>query len=139
MKGWKLQPAKPKTIPYQVNPVCQIAPELRAKILKTDGFGDALRAHFAQLEGIQQVFVYGPYVTGEADEESHLDLMVLGEIEPARFSPIMTQLEKELKRPINYRLCSEAEWQAKIESQEPAAMRVMRFPKVLIMGGENNE
>jgi len=122
---------------YSVNPDCPIAPELRSMILKTAGIGDVLRSNLSDTEGIKQVFIYGSYASGEADEQSDLDLMVIGEIELTAFSPIITQLENKLKRPINYTLFTKEEWKAKIANEDAFAINVMRSPKVVLIGGED--
>jgi predicted nucleotidyltransferase len=122
---------------YHINPDCPITPELRSMILKTAGIGDAIRSHLSGLKNLKQVFIYGSYASGEADHRSDLDLMVIGNVKLTEFASIIAQLEKDLRRPINYVLSTEDDWKLRIESEDPFAMNVMRSPQVQLIGGED--
>lgn len=106
-------------------------------ILKTSGIGDTIRSHLSELKGLQQVFIYGSFASGEADHQFDLDLMVIGNIELTGFAAIITQLEKDVRRPINYVISTGDEWKLKIENEDAFAMNVIRSPKVFIIGGES--
>jgi predicted nucleotidyltransferase len=119
---------------YQVNPTCPFAPELRSLILKTEGIGDTLRAYFSKLKGIQSVFIYGSYASGEADAKSDLDLMVIGKVELPQFAPFIARLENELNRPINYAIFTREEWDNRLGNQDAYALNVLNSPKIMLIG-----
>lgn len=121
---------------YHVNPNCPIEPELRLMILKTEGIGGLLRIRLLKLEKIKAAFVYGSYASGEADAQSDLDIMIIGEIELAEFGPVIAELEKDLRRSINYTIFSEAEWKTRRESGDPFIANVMKGLKVMLTGDE---
>ena len=87
---------------YQVNNACSIAPELRSIILKTEGVGQVIREKLQEMGRVNEAFIYGSFASGEADARSDLDLMIVGEVELDKLAPVITTLEKELNRSINY-------------------------------------
>ena len=122
---------------YQINPACPIIPELRSMILKTEGIGQVIRSRLAGRDEIKSVFIYGSYAGGEADRQSDLDLMVIGDIELSQFAPLIAQLERELNRPINYACFSKEEWKAKVDRKDPFVLNVQQSPKIMLLGGED--
>jgi predicted nucleotidyltransferase len=126
-----------KTKNYKVNPTCPIAPELRSIILKTTGIGLVIRNHLEDFNGIRAAFIFGSFATGEADERSDLDLMVIGNVNLEQFSIIISQVEKHLSRPINYAIFSSAEWDEKVIQQDPFILNVKQAPKIMLVGFEN--
>lgn len=122
---------------YQVNPDCPIALELRSIVLKTEGVGMALKSKLQEMAGVKEAFVYGSYASGEADERSDLDVMIIGEVNLGQLAPIISGLEKELNRPINYVIYSEDEWKKKAAIRDPFWENVTRAPKIILIGGEH--
>jgi predicted nucleotidyltransferase len=122
---------------YIINPNCPIVPELRVMVLKTEGIGSIIRAKLSSSKEIKAAFIYGSYASGDADNQSDLDLMVIGNIELSKFALIITQLEQYLKRPINYLFYSEEEWKTKLESKDPFVTNVIQAPRVMLIGDEN--
>ncbi len=122
---------------YQVNPGCPITPDLRQIVLKTEGVGRVIRDKLSGLGEVKSVFIYGSNASGEADARSDLDLMLIGNVELSQFSVLVSQLEKELNRPINYVIYAEDEWKAKKQGGDPFVHNVMQSPKVMIIGGED--
>ena len=122
---------------YVVNPLCPIEPELRAMIIKTEGIGNSIRARLSSMGKISAAFVFGSYASGEADEKSDLDLLVIGEIVLSEFGVVIAQLEKEVRRPINYVINSVDEWKTKRENADPFTSNVMQAPKIMLVGDEH--
>jgi predicted nucleotidyltransferase len=122
---------------YQINPDCSIIPELRSLVLKTEGVGFTIRLKLLEKNDIKAAFIYGSYASGEADQQSDLDLMVIGDIDLSRFAPLIAHLEKELNRPINYIYFSEEEWKAKVDKKDPFILNVMQSPKIMLLGDED--
>lgn len=122
---------------FRVDPLCPIASELRSLVLKTEGFGDRIRASLAGLSTIRAAFLYGSFASGEVDIRSDIDLMVIGELNLAAFSGCITQLETELHRPINYTLITHSEWLEKVKNNDPFVLNVRQSPKVMLIGVED--
>jgi predicted nucleotidyltransferase len=105
--------------------------------LKTEGVGKAIRDKIFGLGEVKAVFIFGSYASGDADARSDLDLMLIGNIELPRFSVLVSQLEHDLRRLINYVSYTEDDWIAKVKSGDPFVSNVMRSPKVMLIGGED--
>ncbi|OGO71082.1 MAG: hypothetical protein A2Z49_10885 [Chloroflexi bacterium RBG_19FT_COMBO_56_12] len=121
---------------YQVNKVCPIAPELRSIVLKTEGAGMVIKEKLQEMSSVKEAFIYGSYASGEADARSDLDLMIIGEIDLDQLAPVISELEKELSRPINYVIYSEEERNEKLAVKDPFWENVTRSPKIKIIGGD---
>jgi predicted nucleotidyltransferase len=122
---------------YMINPDCPIAPELRQIVLKTEGVGKAIREKISGLGEVKAAFIFGSYASGEADAHSDLDLMVIGEVELGQFSALISQLEHDLGRPINYVIYSEDDWKDRLEGGDAFVVNVQQSAKVMIIGGED--
>src|SRR3972149_1633671 len=122
---------------YQVNKTCPIAPELRSIVLKTDGAGVMIKEKLLEMDKVKEAFIYGSYASGDADTLSDLDLMIIGEINLDRLAPVISELEKELNRPINYLIYSEQEWNERLAVNDPFLEEVKRAPKITLIGGDH--
>jgi predicted nucleotidyltransferase len=122
---------------YRVDHTSPIEPELRSIVLKTEGIGGLLRASLGKMKNVQQAFIYGSVASGKADRESDLDLMIIGEVDLEEISPLISEAERALNRPINYVLFSEEEWKEKLASHDPYATNVDNGQKIMLIGGES--
>lgn len=122
---------------YQINKDCPIAPELLSIVLKTEGAGVVIKNKLQEMGMVNEAFIYGSYASGEADAGSDLDLMIIGEVNLDQLAPVISGLEKELNRPINYIIYSEEEWNEKLVAQDPFWDRVTKAPKIILIGGDH--
>jgi len=122
---------------YQVNLACPIVPELRSIVLKTEGAGMVINEKLQEMGSVKEAFIYGSYASGDADRLSDLDLMIIGELNLDQLAPVISELERELNRPINYVIYSEEEWNKKALVKDPFWENVTSAPKVMIIGGDN--
>src|SRR4030067_2705468 len=123
---------------YQVNKACPITHELRSIVLKTEGAGMVIKEKLQEIGSVKEAFIYGSYASGEADARSDLDLMIIGEINLDRLAPVISELEKELNRPINYLIYSEEEWNERLAVNDPFLEEVKRAPKITLIGGDHS-
>ena len=66
---------------FKANPDCPIYEELRGLIIKTFGVADVLRQALEQLaDKIQTAFIFGSMVSGELNQSSDVDVMVIGDL-----------------------------------------------------------
>ena len=121
---------------YQVDDSCPIVPELRSIILKTEGVGFVIRDKLREMDGVKTAFIFGSFASGEVDTRSDLDLMIIGQINLSELAPVISELEKELNRPVNYIIYSEKEWNQKRSSEDPFWENVARSPKIMLIGEE---
>src|SRR5437667_3733427 len=122
---------------YRLNTLFPILPELRSIILKTVGFGDVLRKKLAGFAGTEAAFVYGSFASGEVDGSSDVDLMLIGDSDQTRLALVMSQLEKDIAREVNYIVYSRQEWEDKLRAQDPFIVNVLSEPKIMLIGTED--
>ena len=122
---------------YRIYPDCPILQELRSIVLKTEGIGKVIRQRLSEMGAVQVAFIYGSYAAGDADLNSDLDLMIIGEVNMTQFASLITEFEKELRRPINYVIFSEEEWRIKVSEDDPFVRNIIQSPKVMLIGDEH--
>jgi len=122
---------------YHPDGDCPILPELRSLVIKTEGVAKVIHEHLLGVDSIKSAFIYGSYASGEADFQSDLDLMIVGEVNLPRFSILISELEKQLNRPINYVIFTEEEWNLKRSTADPFIHNVIQSPKMMLIGDEN--
>jgi predicted nucleotidyltransferase len=127
---------KGNTKAYQVNTACPIVPELRSIIMKTEGIGLAIQSKLRNLGDVRKAYIYGSFASGKADLQSDIDLMIIGDVKLEELSEIVSVVEKELNRPINFVIFSEKEWLEKLANAEPFAVNVEQSEKIMLVGGE---
>lgn len=117
---------------YFLNPKLPILPELRSIVLKTIGAGDQIRNALSDLGAINAAFIYGSFAAGDMDEQSDLDLMLIGQVDLRRLAPVIARLEKDLGRAVNYVAYTPDEWREK--QREPFVANVLVGPKIMLIG-----
>jgi len=122
---------------YSINPLCPIKNELSAIILKTEGLPRLLSENISSIGQVHNAFIYGSFASGQADNKSDIDLIVIGIVHLEEFSDFIASREKELGRPINYVLFSEEEWNNKKKANDSFVTAVINSPKIMLTGEEN--
>lgn len=120
---------------YEANPDCPIFPELRSLVAKTAGMADVLRVALSPLaEGVEAAFAYGSMARGEGEPGSDVDLMVIGDVDEMELHEAASKAEEELGRAVNYTLLSRSEFKRRRGEQGGFVSRVLRGPKIDILG-----
>ncbi len=123
---------------FSLNPHSAIIPELRSILLKTVAAGDHVRESLGDLEGIKLAFIFGSFANGEVDASSDLDIMLIGDIDLAKISPVIDQLEIMLARDVNYILLTENEWNSRLEDEDPFVINVRNEQKIMLIGTQDD-
>jgi predicted nucleotidyltransferase len=122
---------------YTADPDFPLYPELQRIILKTTGVGDVLRYGLSNVEGVEWAFVYGSAAAGNEDRFSDIDIMVVGTLDLEALSQVVSRLENDLARPINYIMLSLPELIERLGRGDAFWHNVMASPKVFLVGDEN--
>lgn len=124
---------------YQADSACPIYEELRGILKKTAGVGDVLREALTQFDdAIAVAFVYGSVASGAERRSSDIDVMVVG---TASFEEVVGALhpaQEQLRREINPNVYSVAEFKKKAKERGSFVARVLREPRLFILGKEND-
>lgn len=127
-----------KRLFYRVNQQSAIFPELKTLLAKTVGVFQLLRSALEPLaDRIQFAFVYGSLARREETAQSDVDLMVVGQVELEEVLARLQKVEKLIQRPINPTVYSLEEFRAKLASGNHFVKSVVRGPKVVIVGDED--
>jgi predicted nucleotidyltransferase len=122
---------------YRLNPGFPLYPELKRIILKTTGLGQTLQDALARLGRVELAFIYGSVAAGEDDILSDMDLMLVGKVDLLELSAVVSQLEDQLGRAINYLVLTPAELAQRLAEGEPFVQNVLSGPKVMLIGAED--
>jgi uncharacterized protein len=123
---------------YSADDRCPILSELRSILVKTVGVADVLRDALAPLaDGIEMGFIYGSLAKGCETAQSDVDVMLIGEIDFGDVVTALTPIEDQLRREINPSVFTSAEFKRRIETQEHFISSVLRAPRIMLIGDEN--
>jgi predicted nucleotidyltransferase len=122
---------------YRLNPRFPIYEELKRIILKTTGFGQALRDALGNLGAADWAFLYGSVAAGDEDLLSDVDLMLVGDVDLLALSNVIAGLEERLGRAINYVLLSREELARRVAGDDPFLSNVLAGAKVMLIGDED--
>lgn len=124
---------------YQVNRQSPIFEELRGIVLKTFGVADVLRAALAPLAGkVDVAFIYGSVAKGSDTAKSDVDVMIVGE--GLSYPEVMEALagsEQQLGRTVNPTIYGRKELQRKLAAENSFLERVLKQPRILLMGADD--
>lgn len=108
--------------------------ELKKIIYSTIGLGDYLRGKFKDSESIELAFIYGSVARDKETEKSDIDLFVVGEIDEGELHKLISAIESEIRREINYTLMTKREFIERIGRAEPFIKRIEREEKIMLKG-----
>ena len=124
---------------YKAKTDCPIYEELRGILKKTVGVVDVLRNSLASLsDKVSIAFVYGSVASGTERRSSDIDVMVVG---TASFEEVVRALhhsQMQLRREINPNVYGPAEFRKKIKEKDSFQSRILKEPKLFILGKEND-
>ena len=121
---------------FQVNPACPIFPELKRILLKTVALASLLSDALAGDGRIQVAFIYGSYAANQETAASDIDLFVVGSISSRRLSAVLSPVQAEIQREINYHLVSPEEFKERLARNDGFLHNVLGGHKIFVIGDE---
>ena len=125
---------------YQANPASPLFSELTSIARKTIALAEPLRAALRPLEPkIDAAFVYGSIAKRTDTASSDIDLLVVSDrlTYPEIFA-VLEELSTQLGRKINPTVYTREELAKRRKQGHAFATRVLRQPKIWIIGSEND-
>lgn len=119
---------------YRLNPQYPLYDELKQIIFKTEGIEGSLRKLIARFSKIKLAFIYGSYAIGKENALSDVDLLIVGTPDLRKLSNQVRDLEKKLKREINFSVYSESEFQEKSAQKGSFLAEITEGPKIILKG-----
>lgn len=122
---------------FRANADASVFEPLHDLVLRTAGLADVLRASLAPVNGqIHAAFVYGSVATQRDTARSDIDLMIISDdLSYADLFTMMEDAAKRLGRAVNPTIYSRAELAKRIRSQNAFVARVLKQPKIWLIGG----
>ena len=123
---------------YQADQACPIYHELAWIFRKTVGLADLIGDAMAKLhDRIQFVFVFGSMASGQQNQTSDVDVMMIGDVSLLEVVKVMAPVQKVLGREINPVVSSARKFASQINKKERFASRLVNEPKIFAIGGED--
>ncbi len=124
---------------YQANRNCPIFAELASIFRKTSGLADVLRLALSPLsDKVQAAFIFGSVARGEERATSDVDVFIVGDASFTEVVGALAEMNQKLGREINPVVMSHDQFFSKMASGEPFLNRIMREPKLFLIGTEDD-
>ena len=120
---------------YQLDRTCPIQEELAGIFRKTAGLADVLREALTPIAGkIRLAFIFGSVAQGKERANSDVDLLVVGAVSFAAVVAALSRAGERLRREVNPVVMTAAAFEAKRASRDRFVARVVREPKIFLLG-----
>jgi len=123
---------------YSLNKVHPLFNEIKSIVSKTIGVEGSLKKALSSINGIKIAFIYGSFASKKEKSASDIDLMIIGNPNTSTLNEKITELEKRLKREINASIYSLKEYRTKKRSKRGFIMDLLKNPKIMLVGKEND-
>jgi uncharacterized protein len=122
---------------FKVNKSSPIFKEMKGLILKTAGVAGTMKSGLEKVEGVKYAFIYGSFARNIEKPESDVDLMVIGRGHLDEIEDILSRIEQRLGRSVNVIFYSLKEFRQRINSEDSFIRTVLKNPKIMLIGDEN--
>ena len=95
---------------YSLDKRSPVFDEVKKIVSKTIGVEASLKVGLKEVKGIERAFIFGSFAKGEETSSSDIDVMIIGNVNEDSLIAVISKLEKDLNREINYHLLDKDEW-----------------------------
>ncbi|MCF8234161.1 MAG: nucleotidyltransferase domain-containing protein [Bacteroidales bacterium] len=121
---------------YQANTNHSLYNEIHNIVLKTAGLRDVLQNALSSNE-IEFAFVFGSFASGKSNEDSDIDLLIVGETGLREISKQIKEPSVVLQREINPHTMTLSEFKKRIYNKDHFVLNLLDSPKLFIVGKES--
>lgn len=120
---------------YQVDSACPIHEELAGIFRKTAGLADVLREALSPIAGkVRLAFIFGSVAQGKERATSDVDVLLVGSASFHAVVEALSRARDRLRREINPVVMTREVFAAKLASHDRFVVRVVREPKLILLG-----
>ncbi len=119
---------------YKLNKNYPLFKEVESIIFKTIGVEGSLRDIIGEIEDVKVALIYGSFAAGEQAVDSDIDVLIIGKPDEGKLMSLIEDLEKRLKREINYSIYPVQEYKKRFKNNDSFIMNVLRGPKISLKG-----
>lgn len=123
---------------YCLNKSYPLFDEFKSIIFKTIGVKGLIKQALSKINGVEVAFIYGSFARNEEKAASDIDLFLMGNINENEVTRGLRQLEKALKREINYTLYSKDEFERKKKAKDSFILGLLEGTKIFLIGDRND-
>lgn len=123
---------------YSLDATHPLFNEMKNIVSKTVGAEGSLRNTLLKVKGIKSAFIYGSFASKKEKAASDIDLMVIGDQDTSILNEKFAGLERRLRREINLTIYSPHEYKTKKRAKRGFIMELLKSPKIMLIGKEND-
>ncbi|UCE21409.1 MAG: nucleotidyltransferase domain-containing protein [Candidatus Aminicenantes bacterium] len=123
---------------YSLNTNHPLYKELKSIVFKTVGVEGSLKKELSSMEKIKICLIYGSFASEQYKATSDIDLMIIGNPATSELNERIARLEKRLKREINTTVYSWQEFQDKKKLKSAFIKDLLKNPKIILLGKEDD-
>ena len=102
----------------------------------TNGVIEMIKVSLEKVPGIQYAFIYGSYAKNPDNQESDVDLMVVGGPDLVEMDDIISRAGMELKNGIYITSLTVREFRERIEVKDESVWEALKGPRIMLIGRE---
>lgn len=123
---------------YSLNKSYQLYDEFMRIFTKTDKLASLVYANHSKLGKLKFITVSLKFSKKLPIKEDEIYLLLVGVVVVPEISAIITEIEKDFGREINYTVMTEEEFGFRKKNNDPFIWRFLRQPKVMLVGTEDD-
>jgi len=123
---------------YSINTGHPLFKELKSIVSKTIGVEGSLKKVLSSVSGIKIAFTYGSFASNKEKSDSDIDIMIIGNPNTSNLNEKIAGLERRLKREINPTIYSLQEYKTRKRLRRGFIMDLLKNPKIMLVGKEND-
>jgi len=124
---------------YSVNPAYPYLKPVFALLQGSVGVEPTLKSALQSVEGIESAWLYGSFAKNEADADSDIDLLIVGQPDQARLASAVRKAEQTLRREINYTVVTSRELKRRLAKRDAFLADVWNGKRIELTGHGNDQ
>lgn len=121
---------------YKANTNHPLYDDIHNIVLKTDGLKDIIQNALSSID-IDFAFVFGSFASGKTNEDSDIDLFVIGKTGLREISKLIKEPSLKLQREINPHIMRLKEFNERVNTGDHFVSNLIHNPKIFVVGKEN--
>lgn len=122
---------------YHINKSYPLFAELKSIVFKTIGVQGLLKELIEKIKGIKVAFIYGSFAKNNENAASDIDVFIVGNPDEDEIIREINNVEKSLKREINYTLYTIAEFKKKKRQKDSFILGLLENTKIFLIGDKD--
>jgi len=122
---------------FRANKDYPLYKEYKSIVFKTIGVVGSIKEVLEKAGGVDFSFLYGSFVKNKENYLSDIDVIIIGSPDENKIVRDLDNLEKILRREINYKLYRLAELQENVQHHNPFVRGILEDRIIMLTGDEN--